>query len=75
MASVARTFILKEDMNAQALWAFLRQNWKAMAAAGKPLAARRKAIENRAANVREYLKAGDDVPGAHLERGQRLEIK
>jgi hypothetical protein len=21
------------------------------------------------------LKAGEDVPGAHLERGQRLEIK
>lgn len=40
MSSVARTFVLREDMNAQALWAFLRNNWKAMAESGKPLAIR-----------------------------------
>lgn len=32
-----RTFILREDKNAQALWAFLKSNWKAMAASGTPL--------------------------------------
>ena len=32
-----KTFILREDRNAQALWAFLKQNWKALAEAGKPL--------------------------------------
>lgn len=40
MPAVARTFILREDQNAQALWAFLRNNWKAMAGDGKPLAVR-----------------------------------
>jgi hypothetical protein len=32
-----KVFILREERNAQALWAFLRGNWKAMAEAGKPL--------------------------------------
>ena len=32
-----KVFILREDKNAQALWAFLKQNWKALAEAGKPL--------------------------------------
>jgi len=32
-----KTFILREDRNAQALWAFLKSNWKASAEAGKPL--------------------------------------
>jgi len=31
-------FILREDRNAQALYAFLRANWKACVAQGKPLA-------------------------------------
>lgn len=33
-----RTFILKEDRNATALYAFLKANWRAMAEQGKPLA-------------------------------------
>lgn len=33
-----KTFVLRNDNFAQALWAFLRLNWKAMADAGKPLA-------------------------------------
>lgn len=40
MSAVARTFVLREDQNAQALYAFLRNNWRAMAADGKPLAIR-----------------------------------
>lgn len=32
-----RTFILRNETNAKALWAFLRQNWVAMSVAGKPL--------------------------------------
>lgn len=33
-----RVFVLRGDIQAQSLWAFLRQNWKAMADQGKPLA-------------------------------------
>jgi hypothetical protein len=33
-----RTFILRNDNFAQALWAFLRVNWKAFAEQGRPLA-------------------------------------
>lgn len=40
MSAVARTFILREDQNAQALWSFLRNNWRAMAGGGRPLAVR-----------------------------------
>jgi hypothetical protein len=36
--SLHRTFILRNDGFAQALYAFLKQNWKAMADTGKPLA-------------------------------------
>ena len=32
-----RIFILREDRNAQALWGFLKQTWREMAQAGKPL--------------------------------------
>lgn len=35
--SVSKVFILREDRNAQALWAFLKANWKELAKAGKPL--------------------------------------
>lgn len=33
-----KTFVLRNDNLAQALWGFLRSNWKAMADQGKPLA-------------------------------------
>lgn len=38
MATASRLFVLRADSNAQALWAFLRSNWRQMADAGKPLA-------------------------------------
>lgn len=38
--AVARTFILTGDTDAQSLWAFLRNNWKALSDLGKPLAVR-----------------------------------
>lgn len=38
MASLSRTFVLRTEGNTAALWAFLKQNAKAMAEAGKPLA-------------------------------------
>lgn len=38
MAQALRTFVLRGDSNAQALWAFLKGNWRQMADAGKPLA-------------------------------------
>lgn len=38
MATALRTFVLRGDSNAQALWAFLKGNWRQMADAGKPLA-------------------------------------
>lgn len=33
-----KTIVLRGDVQAQSLWAFLKQNWRAMADAGKPLA-------------------------------------
>ena len=33
-----KTIVLRGDLQAQSLWAFLKQNWRAMADAGKPLA-------------------------------------
>lgn len=38
MAAMSRTFVLRGDTNAQALWNFLKHNWRALADAGKPLA-------------------------------------
>lgn len=38
MATALRTFVLRGDSNAQALWAFLKGNWRQLADAGKPLA-------------------------------------
>lgn len=38
MAVLHRTFVLRSDVNAKHLWAFLRKNWSALAADGKPLA-------------------------------------
>jgi hypothetical protein len=35
--SAAKTFVLRGDTNAQALWNFLKHNWRALADAGKPL--------------------------------------
>ena len=32
-----RVFVLRNEVNAQALWTFLKLNWKAMAEAGKPM--------------------------------------
>lgn len=37
MAALSRSFVLRTDDNAQSLWGFLRANWKALAAQGKPL--------------------------------------
>lgn len=36
--SLHKVFVLRDDRHADALWAFLRSNWRAMAEAGKPLA-------------------------------------
>lgn len=36
--SAAKTFVLRGEPNAQALWNFLKHNWRALADAGKPLA-------------------------------------
>lgn len=37
MAALLRQFILREELNAKALYAFLKMNWRAMADAGHPL--------------------------------------
>lgn len=58
MASLSRTFVLRTEGNAAALHTFLKQNAKAMAEAGKPLAVtvsehkeRRSADQNRLFHV------------------------
>lgn len=38
MAVMLRTFVLRDEPNARALWQFLKNNWRALAGAGKPLA-------------------------------------
>lgn len=38
MSAMLRTFVLRDAQNAKALWAFLKNNWMALAADGKPLA-------------------------------------
>lgn len=38
MAALSKTFVLRNDGNAAALYAFLKHNWRALAEAGKPLA-------------------------------------
>lgn len=38
MAALSRTFVLRSDVNASNLYQFLKQNWTACAANGKPLA-------------------------------------
>lgn len=37
MASLSRSFVLRTEENAKALYSFLKANWKALAASGKPL--------------------------------------
>ena len=37
MTALHRIFVLRERKHAEALWTFLKANWEAMAAAGKPL--------------------------------------
>lgn len=38
MSAILRTFVLRNEPNANALWQFLKNNWRALAGAGKPLA-------------------------------------
>ena len=38
MSSLSKTFVLRTEANTAALWNFLKQNARAMAEAGKPLA-------------------------------------
>ena len=37
MGAQVKTFVLREENNAKALWGFLKSNWVPMAQAGKPL--------------------------------------
>lgn len=37
MTALLKIFILREERNAQSLWTFLKQNWKALAQDGRPL--------------------------------------
>lgn len=57
MASLSRTFVLRNDDNAKALYAFLKHNWRAMAEANKPLAvtiSEHKERRSTAANARYW---------------------
>lgn len=38
MSAILRTFVLRNEPNANALWQFLKNNWRALAGAVKPLA-------------------------------------
>ena len=38
MSAISRTFVLRDEGNAAALWSFLKHNWREMASCKKPLA-------------------------------------
>ena len=69
-----RTFVLRNDNFAQALWAFLRSNWKAMAEAGHPLAvtvAEHKAKRSVEQNKR-YWALLREISGAAWVQGKQF---
>lgn len=70
-----RTFVLRNDNFAQALWAFLRLNWKAMAAEGKPLSvtvAEHKAKRSLEQNARLHALLGE-IAGQAWVRGRQFD--
>lgn len=73
MAAASRMFILRGDSNAQQLWSFLRNNWKQMADAGKPLAisvAEHKAKRSGEQNKRMWAILQQIEGGAWMEGRQ-----
>ena len=52
--SAAKTFVLRGEPNAQALWSFLKHNWGSFSDAGKPLAV--SVVEHRAKRSTEQNK-------------------
>ena len=73
MATASRLFVLRADSNAQQLWAFLRNNWKAMADAGKPLAisvAEHKAKRSTDQNKRYWALLNEIAANAWLDGKQ-----
>jgi len=72
-SALHKTFVLRDKGCAQVLWAFLRANWQAMAAAGKPLAVTvseyktRRSIEQ---NKRYWDLLGEIATGAWLDGRQ-----
>ena len=73
MASALRTFVLRGDSNAQQLWTFLRNNWRQLADAGKPLAitvAEHKAKRSTDQNKRYWALLNEISAGAWLNGKQ-----
>lgn len=73
MAAALRTFVLRGDNNAQALWAFLKGNWRQMADAGKPLAisvAEHRAQRSTQANKKYWATLNDIAENAWLDGRQ-----
>jgi hypothetical protein len=73
MATALRIFVLRGDSNAQALWAFLRGNWRQLADAGKPLAitvAEHKAKRSIDQNKRLWVLLNEISASAWLDGSQ-----
>ncbi|MNY37728.1 NinB protein [compost metagenome] len=73
MAAALRTFVLRDDNNAQAFWGFLKNNWRQMASAGKPLAVsvtEHRAQRSTQANKRYWAVLNDIASHAYLDGRQ-----
>ncbi|WP_186425066.1 recombination protein NinB [Cupriavidus metallidurans] len=73
MAQALRTFVLRDDSNAQAFWGFLKNNWRQMASAGKPLAVsvtEHRAQRSTQANKKYWATLNDIAENAWLDGRQ-----
>lgn len=69
MASPLRTFVLRDERNANALWVFLKSNWRALADENRPLAvtvAEHKAKRSGDQNKRYWAILNEIAEGAWI---------
>jgi hypothetical protein len=77
MAAYSRLFVLRGEPNVQALWNFLKHNWRALADAGKPLAvsvAEHRAKRSTEQNKRLHAMLNEISQNAYLN-GRRYEME
>lgn len=73
MPALLKQFVLRDDKSASSLWAFLKQNWRALAEQGKPLAisiAEHKAKRSTQQNKRYWAILNDIASNAWIDGKQ-----